>query len=1247
MSDEPNPPESAPTVVREAEPVSTRVGEKTDLPPDPTGPHARTRDPAPESPALAAPTRTDRAPGATGSSGAGAAASGGAAVAGYEILGELGRGAMGVVYKARHEKLHRLVALKMTLGELADGKDLIRFLAEAEAVAAVKHENVVQVYDYGESGGRPYMALEYCSGGSLAQRLRTGAPFAPGEAAALVARIAAGVAAAHQEGIVHRDLKPGNILLQVAGQKGEPHPAGADDGGAATVVADAAATPKVADFGLAKRATSDLTATQAVMGTPAYMSPEQAGGKTKFVGPQADVWALGVILYELLAGARPFLGSTTDEVLARVLRADPVAVRTLKGAVPRDLDLICRKCLEKNPADRYPSARELADDLARYTRGEPISVRPLTAAARTARWVRRNPVVAGLLVLVVAVTLGLIGSLYSQYRQALGRADTEREARESADRAREQAEAARLSAARADRAELDKARADAEAAAAKLDRARADAKAAAEASMGNLLVGLLNDQFRSSDPLAVFFGDSVPLLGDPGASESKRVILGPVLRTAAARIRASLTDRSVALVRAKLLAAIGINMKALAMFADARDVLGEALALRRAHLPAADPDVWQSETDLGRLEVDFGALTEAAERFRRLYAEQKAAGADEATLLTTRLHEGFALTFAGLAESEAVFKEVVVGRERLLGKLNKDTLFAQLALVGCYLDRGRPADVLPLVGPIRAAVDAQPDKRVRDVFDQILRFQGQLAAAHALGNDGLGALALRQAIGGMRDVVARLCELVPDDHFVLCIVRFELARLLLRTGAGAEADALFARVLADTKRTIGLAHPKAMLMLEIYSDRLAATKQAGPARDLYDQYEAANRERFGPDNPWRTVILLHRARFELGQNKPDAALAAARGAIELFGRGKFLATPGALVDVFQAAKALGRSPAPELRAAARELFAALRPRVARVFGPASPEAVILLTQEGRFLYDVGDRRAAAGRFDEARELSARLPALDPAEANALLFWCGRLELDRGAFAKAEEHFRAAAAAAGKMSFQTAYDREEHARLLGDTLAAQGRYAEAVPLFEEVRRQRNGRGAVEHDRAWADMRVATAQLAAGDRAGYRKTVAGLFQKFGKSNDINVLARVVWGAALAADPDGWDLAATEARFGATFQPGTAYPWGYRVLALVRVRAGKFEEAEAALRKAGAVHPADHFIRGLIAAARGDRAAARTLLAKGDDLIAAQRPSAENPFAYAGRLWHVDLEAELLRSELRAAVAVPAAPPPREKR
>jgi serine/threonine protein kinase len=318
------------------------------------------------------------------------------AVPGYDIIGELGRGAMGVVYKARQIKLNRIVALKMVLDpQHANPKELGRFMVEAQAVAAIRHPNVVQVYDSGEVDGRPYLAMECIAGGSLVTHLRTTGPLAPLAAAELMMKIARGVQAAHESGIVHRDLKPHNVLL-------DPPPPGAPPG--------TWGEPKVTDFGLAKRGgASDLTQTGAVMGTPAYMAPEQARGESKNVGPVADVYALGIILYECLTGTVPFTGDDVWSVIRQVMSTEPEAVSRRAPDVPRDLELICRKCLEKEPTERYTTAAALAEDLHRFLIGEPLCG-PNTGiwyATRKAarRWWRTAAIVLLVLVLVVIAWL--------------------------------------------------------------------------------------------------------------------------------------------------------------------------------------------------------------------------------------------------------------------------------------------------------------------------------------------------------------------------------------------------------------------------------------------------------------------------------------------------------------------------------------------------------------------------------------------------------------------------------------------------------------------------------------------------------------------------------------------------------------------------------------------------------------------------------------------------------------------------
>jgi tetratricopeptide (TPR) repeat protein/tRNA A-37 threonylcarbamoyl transferase component Bud32 len=340
-------------------------------------------------------------------------------VAGYQILGPLGAGGMGVVFKARHIRLGRLVALKRLRTDSLF--DLHRFRREAEAAATLQHPNVVQVFEVGEADGQPYLALEYIDGGSLSDFLRDG-PQPPGDAAALVETLAWAVEHAHRRGVIHRDLKPANILLQ---RNGEAHVAG----GTARVRSSLAGfTPKVTDFGIAKRIEGSgdgpedgVTRTGAILGTPAYMAPEQAEGRP--VGPAADLYALGVILYEVLVGQPPFQGESSYDILTKVVHADPSPPSRSRPGLPRDLETVCLKCLSKPPAQRYASAAELAADLRRFLDGQPVLARPVRAWEAAWKWARRRPglaatlVVAQLSLLVLAVGTSWFNG---RLREALG-----------------------------------------------------------------------------------------------------------------------------------------------------------------------------------------------------------------------------------------------------------------------------------------------------------------------------------------------------------------------------------------------------------------------------------------------------------------------------------------------------------------------------------------------------------------------------------------------------------------------------------------------------------------------------------------------------------------------------------------------------------------------------------------------------------------------------------------------------------
>jgi tetratricopeptide (TPR) repeat protein len=354
---------------------------------------------------------------------------------GYEILGELGRGGMGVVYQAVHRVLKRKLALKMILvGNAASPRQIERFRVEAEAAARLQHANIVPIYDVGEWQGRPFFSLELMDGGTLAEWLARGTP-EPGEAALLIAVMARAMYYAHQRGVVHRDLKPANVLL---GLRDGRRPGGTARPALAELVV------KVSDFGLAKllvEGDAGQTETGSVLGTPCYMAPEQAAGRTREVGPASDIYALGAILYECLTGRPPFLGPTPLETARQAIHEEPAPPSRLRPKLPRDLETICLKCLRKDPGQRYLSARELAEDLERFCEGRPIRARPVPPWERLGKWVRRRPAGAALVAVsglalagLVAMTLGHYASLRAAVAAARGE---ERSARKAEAGARE------------------------------------------------------------------------------------------------------------------------------------------------------------------------------------------------------------------------------------------------------------------------------------------------------------------------------------------------------------------------------------------------------------------------------------------------------------------------------------------------------------------------------------------------------------------------------------------------------------------------------------------------------------------------------------------------------------------------------------------------------------------------------------------------------------------------------------------
>ncbi|MHC4199714.1 MAG: WD40 repeat domain-containing serine/threonine protein kinase, partial [Planctomycetota bacterium] len=323
----------------------------------------------------------------------------------YEPLGELGRGGMGVVYKAHDSKLNRVVALKVLIaGEGASHEEVERFFGEATAAARLRHPNIVPIHELDVKEGRHYFTMDFVEGGPLS-KLIVERKLTPLRAVAMLRDVARAVHHAHEQGIIHRDLKPGNIIITPDGQ------------------------PMVMDFGLAKQVESDkkLTRSGVAMGTPEYMAPEQARGETKAADARTDVWALGAVLYEMVTGLPPFVGATSFDIVTRVVHDDPIPPRKHNHACPRDVETICLKCLEKDPRRRYQTADELAEDCRRLLDGEPIAARPASLVYRTRKKLARHKAVTAVSTAAAAAVIGLTAWYVGSLRQSLRETERERD----------------------------------------------------------------------------------------------------------------------------------------------------------------------------------------------------------------------------------------------------------------------------------------------------------------------------------------------------------------------------------------------------------------------------------------------------------------------------------------------------------------------------------------------------------------------------------------------------------------------------------------------------------------------------------------------------------------------------------------------------------------------------------------------------------------------------------------------------
>jgi tetratricopeptide (TPR) repeat protein/tRNA A-37 threonylcarbamoyl transferase component Bud32 len=729
------------------------------------------------------------------------------AIAGYEILGELGRGGMGVVYKARQVKLNRLVALKMILaGSHAGPVDLGRFRTEAEAVASLPHPNIVQIFEVGEHEGHPYLSLEYVEGGSFAEKL-AGTPLPGREAARLVEILARAMHAAHQRGIIHRDLKPGNILLAADG------------------------TPKISDFGLAKRLDMDAGQTQsgALIGTPSYMAPEQARGEVKQIGPAADIYALGAILYECLTGRPPFRAATAFDTVAQVVGEEPVPPRRFQSKTARDLETICLKCLQKKASKRYASAGDLADDLRRFRANEPIHARPADRVERCWRWCRRNPVVATLTAALCLVVTAALAGLTALWLQAEEERQTAESERTTAINERTRAQKFAEEAAREQAIAKDKSR-----------------QARAEAAKATRIARVLTDMFQATDPLALNGG---PLLA---LSAGETLTAREILDRASERIVRDLSEEPD--VRAKLLDTLGGVYCTLGLPERAAPLLEEASAVWRKVLPADHPDLAATLHNLGWLHHQRGDYARAEKYYREAVAiRRKQGGLPLSTSLFTLAW--LWTDMEDYAAAEKAFQEVVELRRRELGEIHRDVAVARMGLASLYVSQGRfaaaAAPCLQAIAVLRKIGGHQGLAESVSFFQQGLLARELPSMAGSLL--GLGGAAESERL--LKRCLDQTRKVMGDHHPYTALVLHELARSQEKLNKNADAEQSYREALRIGRR-YGVEHPKVQILVFNLCELLRRQGKGDEAKALLEETVAASRKRFGPGHHLVADALL-------------------------------------------------------------------------------------------------------------------------------------------------------------------------------------------------------------------------------------------------------------------------------------------------------------------------------------------------------------------------------------------------------
>ena len=742
----------------------------------------------------------------------------------YELLEEIARGGMGVIYKARQTRLNRFVAVKMMLGgPFGDPKNLARFRAEAKTVAQLQHPNIIAIHEVGEHDGLPFFSMDYVEGRNLSEIVGN-TPLPIARAARYVKAISEAVHYAHQHGVLHRDLKPSNVLIDSSDQ------------------------PRVTDFGLAKSLEGDssLTISGQVLGSPSFISPEQAAGKSDGVGPASDVYSLGAILYHLLTTRPPFVAETMTQTLRMVEEQEPVSPRLLNASVPRDLETICLKCLQKEPQGRYDTAQELAEDITRFLRDEPIHAGPVGAAEKLWRWCRRNRALAATGATVLALLLVLaIGSPIAALRI--------NHERETAEQERRQEEQLWL-------------------------QAEANGKKA-------------ETQARKSQETARFLASILEGVGPSVALGRDITMLKEILDRTVNRIRNDLQDQPE--VKADLLMVIGKTYGELGLYTNALETTQEALRLRQAYLGSNGVAVGDAIANIAAFHYSSGDLP-AAERANReaLEMRRQLLGNNNTNVATSLNNLSLAVWSQGrLKEAETYQTEALNIRRRLLSETNLEVgkSLANLASIqwvrGNY--SGAAARMTEALKVFRSQLGEEHPHvaTLQNNLATMLARKGELTGAEALHRNTLEVR--RRVLNGKHDDIAysltQLATVLTDsgkldeaetnlldawkmeqelalgDHPNVADTLAGLGAVLAKKGDLAAAETNHLAALELRKKLLGADNPDVADSLDALAVVTAMRGDLTRAKELLAEGLALNEKRLGREHVNMVPLLYHLA----------------------------------------------------------------------------------------------------------------------------------------------------------------------------------------------------------------------------------------------------------------------------------------------------------------------------------------------------------------------------------------------------